>query len=128
MERRLGFCGDECSACPRYLATLATDEGELRRVAELWHALGFRDRVVTVEEIRCTGCSAEHPCAHGIAACAGARGVKHCGRCGDYRSCALIERCFERTDRMGRQLLARGTSAEHALLVRAFLRKRENLG
>lgn len=127
MERRIGFCGDECSACPRYVATLSGDEPELRRVAELWHAAGFRDRVVSVAEIRCTGCSPDHDCAHGIAACAGARKVEHCGRCADY-PCPIIERCFEKTESVAPLLPSRCSPAEHAQLARAFLRKRENLG
>ena len=126
MERRLGYCGDECSSCPRYLATLAEDERELQRVAELWCAVRLRDRVVTTAEIRCDGCSPSRDCAHGVAACAGARKVEHCGRCADY-PCAVISRCFEKTESMASLLPSRCSPADYERLATAFLRKRENL-
>jgi hypothetical protein len=126
MKPKLGFCGDECSACPRYLATQADDDHELQRVASLWYAVGFRDRLVTTAEIRCTGCSPDRDCAHGIAACAGAREVEHCGRCADY-PCDSISRCFEKTERMASLLPPRCSPADYEQLAAAFLRKRENL-
>jgi hypothetical protein len=124
--KRFGFCGDECSSCPRYLATLAEDGHELQRVAELWHAVGFRDRVVTAAEIRCAGCSPDKDCAHSIAACASAREVEHCGWCVDY-PCAAMVRCFEKTAAVADTLRARCSAADFNQLELAFLRKRQNL-
>jgi hypothetical protein len=127
VERRIGFCGDECSACPRYLATLDDDEGELRRVARLWHELGFRGRVVTTAEIRCDGCRPDRECAHGIAACAKARSVEHCGQCPDLLPCVLVQRCFERTEALAERLRSTCPAGDYDQLERAFLRKRQNL-
>ena len=54
MEERITLCGDNCIECPRYNAH---SEAELKRVAELRYRVGWRDRVVTNEEITCSGCS-----------------------------------------------------------------------
>lgn len=54
MEERITLCGDNCIECPRYNAH---SEAELKRVAELWYRVGWRDMVVTNEEITCSGCS-----------------------------------------------------------------------
>ena len=53
-EERITLCGDNCIECPRYNAH---SEAELKRVAELWYRVGWRDKVVTNEEITCSGCS-----------------------------------------------------------------------
>ena len=68
---RLGYCGDNCDECPRSAATVADSKKELHRVAKLWHRLRYRERTVTVEEIKCPGCTPKNACAYGIAACAG---------------------------------------------------------
>ncbi len=59
MEERITLCGDNCLECPRYNAH---SEIELRKVAELWHRVGWRDTVVSNEEITCTGCSSHKTC------------------------------------------------------------------
>ena len=56
---KITLCGDDCLKCPRYLAQ--TEEA-LRRAAELWYRVGWRDHVVSNEEIRCAGCTPEKPC------------------------------------------------------------------
>jgi len=57
----LAPCGNDCSACPRQLATASRDPARLAAVAELWHFLGWRDRVVSNEEIACHGCPPPRP-------------------------------------------------------------------
>lgn len=56
---KITLCGDNCLECPRY--NTYTDE-ELNKVAKLWHKVGWRDRVVSNEEIRCVGCSSDKQC------------------------------------------------------------------
>lgn len=53
----IAACGNDCSVCPRYITHPyeKTDE-ELRHTAELWMKIGYRDYIVTNEEISCTGC------------------------------------------------------------------------
>lgn len=59
MEEKITLCGDNCIECPRYNAH---SEAELKRVAELWYRVGWRDKVVTNEEITCSGCSSHKAC------------------------------------------------------------------
>ena len=61
MEERITLCGDNCIECPRYNAH---SEAELRNVAELWYRVGWRDMVVSNEEITCTGCSSHKDCTY----------------------------------------------------------------
>ncbi len=51
---KITLCGDNCIYCPRYNAK--TDD-ELFEAAELWYRIGWRDRLVSKEEIKCDGCS-----------------------------------------------------------------------
>lgn len=56
MDRILAACGNDCSACPRYTAhPYEKSEEELHRTADLWMKIGYRDHVVSNEEIACTG-------------------------------------------------------------------------
>lgn len=50
--RKITLCGDNCIECPRYNAH---SEEELRNVAELWYRMGWRDHIVSNEEIKCEG-------------------------------------------------------------------------
>ncbi len=54
-------CGNDCPACPRYAVPRYREtEEELRHAAELWMRIGYRDHIVTKEEIACTGCKPEN--------------------------------------------------------------------
>ena len=48
MKEKITLCGDNCMECPRYHAH--TDE-ELEAVAELWYKVGWREHVVSKEEM-----------------------------------------------------------------------------
>ena len=53
----LAACGNDCSVCPRYTALPYEKTGEeLQHTAELWMKIGYRDHVVTNDEIACSGC------------------------------------------------------------------------
>lgn len=54
--QKLAFCGNDCTVCPRYTATLSGDVLRLKAVAKLWNQLGWRDTIVPQEEIMCYGC------------------------------------------------------------------------
>ena len=50
----IAACGNDCSACPRYVAhPYEKTEEELQHTAELWMKIGYRDHIVTNEEISC---------------------------------------------------------------------------
>ena len=44
----ISVCGDDCAVCPRYLART---EEELHETAVFWYKAGWRDHVVSNEEI-----------------------------------------------------------------------------
>ena len=47
MGRILAACGNDCSACPRFvLPPYEKTETELRQTAELWMKIGYREHVV----------------------------------------------------------------------------------
>lgn len=56
MDKIISACGNDCSACPRYIAApYEKTEEELRHTAELWLKIGYRDKLVSNGEISCNG-------------------------------------------------------------------------
>ena len=68
----ISVCGDDCGVCPRYLART---EEELHETAVFWHTAGWRDHVVSNEEIRCTGCGCRPTCSFMLLPCTREHGV-----------------------------------------------------
>ena len=93
-EPIISVCGDDCAVCPRYLAE--TDE-ELHETALFWHRVGWRDDVVSNEEIRCTGCGCRPSCSFALLACVNAHGVKQCRECPKFE-CAKITEMLKNSD------------------------------
>ena len=123
MKEIIALCGDNCSECPRYRAY--TDE-ERRAVAELWAKVGWRDHVVTVDEIACAGCSPEKQCTYRLVECTEAHRVPKCSRCGEF-PCAKIDAMLERTAEYQKKCKEICTDREYASLEKAFFLKSENL-
>ncbi len=123
---RIGICGDVCSECPRYTATLANDQGRLVEFAELWHRLGFRETVVSPESLRCSGCSRDMACANGVNRCEQLGDGNNCGECDNF-PCETIGLVFSKTDELDSICREKCSESEYEMLSRAFLRKRELL-
>lgn len=64
MAEKITLCGDNCIECPRYNAH---SDKELKAVAELWYRVGWRDCVVSNEDIACNGCSSHKYLLQGVA-------------------------------------------------------------
>lgn len=122
--RKFTLCGDNCLCCPRYLAK--TDEA-LQKAAELWHKVGWRDHVVSNEEIKCTGCSSHKQCAYQLVDCIKEHEVDKCNQCPDY-PCEKICSMLRRSDLYKAKCLDVCIEEEYRLLESAFFRKEENLG
>ena len=60
----IGTCGDNCTYCPRHIATQKGDYQSLADVKELWVRLGFRDPRFPVQDMECSGCKPENHCAY----------------------------------------------------------------
>ena len=78
LEEKITLCGDNCLECPRYHAHT---EEELKHAAELWYRVGWRDRIVSNEEIACTGCSKHKKCTYQLVECTQEHQVSKCAEC-----------------------------------------------
>ena len=123
MDKIIAACGNDCAACPRHLPKT---EEELRRTAELWQRIGYRDRVVSNEEIACSGCRPGNWCRYEIINCVTERGIANCGECGEF-PCAKFTECLRVTKSFWPACEAACGPKEMEALKRAFFRKKENL-
>jgi hypothetical protein len=124
----IGACGDDCSCCPRYRATISNDPDELNRVKELWVSFGWRSPDIDVQELKCSGCRIGNKCSYPeLRDCAFGKGYSTCGRCATY-PCELVHAAFLKTehalDSFGQGI---GTPEETALISKAFRYKKSNL-
>ena len=127
LEKIIAACGNDCAACPRYTAhPFEKTEDELRHTAELWHAVGYRDRTVTVKEISCTGCRPENSCRYHAAKCCEEKGVKTCAGCPAY-PCEKMKACFAVTRSFEPRCREVCTKEEYARIRKAFFEKEKNL-
>ncbi len=123
----LAACGNDCAACPRYTAHPYEKTGEeLHCTAELWRKIGYRDHVVTNEEIACTGCRPENWCRYHVVKCCEDRGIRTCADCGEY-PCSSMKDCFAVTKSFEPACRAVCTEDEYEQLKRAFFEKEKNL-
>lgn len=123
----IGLCGDNCSLCPRYLATQSGSAWELEKVKSLWVRLGLRDWTFPAQDLACRGCSPENERAYReLRACAHEKGVDNCGLCHEY-PCGLIQSAFDKSEKLHSHAIRVCTSKELAVLKDAFFSKRQNL-
>lgn len=91
---KIGFCGDDCNCCPRYLATQNGNEERLKEVATIWQMIGWRDSVSSPEDMLCQNCTSVKICGLGIKECVIEKGVDNCGKCPDY-PCERLPKIFK---------------------------------
>jgi len=126
INQKISFCGDVCSECPRYIATINNDINALTEFAELWFRLGFRPKVVDPEEIKCYGCNKTMTCSNGINNCEHLSNINNCGEC-DHFPCDKINAVFQKTDNTNKTCREKCSESEYEILTRAFLNKRQIL-
>lgn len=122
-REKITLCGDDCLQCPRYQAH--TQE-ELEKVAELWHRVGWRDKALPPEELRCMGCSSHKTCSYGLTECVRDHGIEKCGQCGEF-PCGKIHAMLEKSKAGQARCREACSPEEYARLERAFFHKEENL-
>lgn len=122
-KEKITLCGDNCIACPRYNAH---SETELRNVAKLWYRVGWRDTVVSNEEIACTGCSSHKSCTYGLVDCTNMHGVEKCNQCKEF-PCEKIEDMLERSREYQKKCKEICSEEEYIALEKAFFDKGGNL-
>lgn len=120
---KITLCGDNCLECPRYLAKTDND---LKSIAELWHKIGWRDTIVTNDEIRCSGCSSHKKCTYQLIDCVHEKGIEKCNQCYDY-PCKKIKDMLIRSDEYKAKCKKICTQEEYQMLERSFFNKEENL-
>ncbi len=123
MEEKITLCGDNCIECPRYNAN---SEEELRNVAELWYRVGWRDCVVSNEEIRCEGCSSHKQCTYHLVECTKEHNVDKCNQCVEF-PCEKIDHMLERSKEYQKRCKVVCSDAEYDMLEKAFFDKENNL-
>lgn len=122
-ELTIAACGNDCASCPRFLAK---SKEELRHTAELWMQIGYRDSVVSNDEIACNGCKPGNQCRYAINSCVREHNISNCGQCKEY-SCKKIKECFAVTDTFAPGCEKVCSKEEYEMLKKAFYCKEENL-
>ena len=111
----LAYCGNDCTKCPRYVATQSGDVEQLKDVAALWYRVGYRDRIVSPDEIACEGCASAAWCRWGIKECAEGRGVASCAECDKY-PCDRVRKTLQSTVGFTRPIAGRCSPGDLARL------------
>ena len=127
LDRIIAACGNDCSACPRYVAhPYEKTEEELRYTAELWMKIGYRDHIVTNEEISCRGCKPENWCRYHVVRCCWEKGIDNCSKCESYPFDNMME-CFKVTRSFEPKCRQVCTEEEYNRMKKAFFEKELNL-
>ena len=126
-KKIIAACGNDCSVCPRYVKhPYEKTREELHRTAELWLKIGYRDHVVTNEEISCEGCKPKNWCRYKVIKCCTEKGISICSECSEY-PCDNIKECFEVTMSFEPMCRRMCTDEEYEILRKAFFEKEKNL-
>ena len=127
MTKVIVACGNDCSVCPRYVNhPYEKTEEQLHNTAILWMKIGYRDHVVTNEEIACTGCKEDNWCRYNIVKCCKEKGINTCSACIEY-PCPAIQDCFKVTESFEPMCKQVCTEEEYIQIKKAFFEKEENL-
>lgn len=120
----LSFCGDRCDLCPRFTAS---SDSELERVAKLWHKAGWRETVLSADEMRCNGCNIDKECGYGITGCLREKKLLKCSDCENF-PCDILKKMLEKSHKSQENCRKKCTAEEYNLLSQAFFFKEKNLG
>ena len=122
----IGYCGDECNQCPRYLATQSGDEALFKKVAAMWRTVGWRITDEPLEKLACRGCASLEICELGIRDCVMAKGLDSCGKCADY-PCDKMKDIFKNNEREAAVCREKFSKKDYELFQRAFFDKKKRL-
>jgi len=124
---KLGYCGDNCEICPRYIATLSGDKSELQKVAILWKKAGFRDTLEEPKYLICYGCHFSKVCVYeDVRKCCIEKDIDNCGNCSSY-PCEKISTAFKKTKILTEKCKEILSNDEFDILNGAFFKKKEYL-
>jgi hypothetical protein len=123
---KIGFCGDDCNYCPRYLATQSGSEERFKKVAAIWRMVGWRDTEEPPEKLACHGCASVKICGLGIRECVIAKGIDNCGECTDY-PCEKLRDIFKNNEKEAAICKGNFSKEDYEIFQRAFFSKKERL-
>ena len=123
MEEKITLCGDNCIYCQRYNAK---SDDELEKVAELWYRIGFRDKIVSNDEIKCDGCSSHKKCTYNLVECTHNHKVEKCNMCSEF-PCDKINDMLKRSKEYQKKCREVCYEEEYKTLEKAFFDKENNL-
>lgn len=123
MKELITLCGDDCIKCPRYNAH---SEEELQKTAELWHRVGWRETIVSNDEIQCTGCSSHKQCTYKLVDCIKIHKVQKCNQCIKF-PCDKIIDMLERNKKYQHYCKEICSEEEYRILESSFFNKEANL-
>ena len=122
----IGYCGDDCNQCPRYLATQSGDDEQLKKVLTLWRIVGWRITDEPPEKLVCHGCASLDICELGMRDCAIAKGLDSCGKCADC-PCDKMNDIFKNNQREAVICQEYFSKEDYELFQRAFFDKKKRL-
>jgi hypothetical protein len=118
--QELARCGDDCNACPRYIATQSGNRENLKEVAAMWKRAGWRDTVLSPEKMICHGCASVDWCRYDdMRACGLAKEIDNCGKCRDY-PCEKVLKVFEQTELYAKNCKESLSKEEYECFQKAF--------
>ncbi len=123
---KIAYCGDDCSECPRYLATMSGNIEELRESAILMGKVGWPRDLENPDRMKCRGCEDIENCEYSVKECCIKQGLANCGMCGDY-PCELINKAFEITAVNAKNFKTILSPDEYEIFKIAFFSKKKNL-
>lgn len=123
MNEKITLCGNNCLECPRYNAHSGE---ELQKAAELWFRIGWRETIVSNEEIACSGCSSHKECTYRLVECTKSHNVEKCNKCREF-PCGKISDMLERSEKYESKCREVCSDEELEMLTKAFFNKENNL-
>ncbi len=123
MKEKITLCGDNCIECPRYNSH---SDAELSKTAKLWYKIGWRDTIVSNEEIACLGCSSHNQCTYHLVLCVKEHCVEKCNQCNEF-PCQKISDMLIRSKEYQKKCKEVCTEEEYNNLKKAFFEKENNL-
>ena len=122
----IACCGDDCRYCLSYIGTKNNDIDLLKKMARILHQIGWRDKELPPEDIKCEGCHSIIKCEYGIKECCEEKGIHHCGMCREY-PCSKNEYAFEK-NKKDIEICKKVLSPEDLeMFKKAYFSKKENL-
>lgn len=125
-EKKISICGDNCAACPRYIATHNNDDNQLHEYAQMQLNLGIVDKLPDIQDLKCHGCRTNQHCTYGLNQCQHAQNIHNCGECTSY-PCSGINSVFTKTDELKPVFKNKLSEQKYKQIEQAFLLKRETL-